>query len=85
LRVIAFHAPDKRLIVLERKVGVQCKVVAYALLRSFHLQNSIETNNLVACANGQPARGSLDHLTGRRIERKSTLVAIFGIDLQLVL
>lgn len=85
LCIVAFYAAYERLVVLECALCIEGQVVAYAGARAFHFQYGIEAYNFVSGADTDCTLGGLDELPGRGVERESTLVAVFGIELEVVL
>lgn len=70
LGVVFLYAAYKSAVVLEREVGVESQVVAYARLRAFHLQHGVESHYFVAGADGNAALCRFDHLPGGGVERE---------------
>lgn len=56
LGVVALDATDECLIILEREVGIERKIVAHALLRTLHLKHSVEAHDLITGTDRNAAR-----------------------------
>lgn len=84
LCVVAFDTAYECLIVLERAFGVKSQVVAYTGARALHLEHSIESYDFVACADSDGPLCCFDELPGRCVEGECALIAVFGVELQIV-
>lgn len=85
LRIIAFDSAYQCLILLDGDICIEVKVVADSLLRTFDLDDAVEVDNLVAGSEGHAASGGFNDLSGGRIERQCSLVAIFGREFYVIL
>ena len=79
------HFSYNRLIVLQRKVGIESKVVADTILTAFLLQHSVEIGNLVSAAKRKRFLRRLDKLSGTGVERQRAAVAVFNVERKVVL
>ena len=55
LGIVTFDAAYESLVVLDRDVGVEVKVVADTFLRAFDLQDGVEVDDLISGAEGEAA------------------------------
>ena len=79
LGCVGFDTANESTVVRQSKVEIHGQVVAYALLRTTHLQDSVEISYLVSTTNDKRLLRSLDELTGRGVKCKSSAVAVFDV------
>ena len=77
LRVVAFDAADKGLVVHEREVSVDGQIVAESCLFVLYLQERVEAYYFVSGSDGYAFLRRFHHLSGSGVQGNSALVAVF--------